>query len=202
MPRAAGQIDLNKNEAILDAAAAVLSERGIAAPIERIAKVAGVSKQTIYNHYGSKTELMRALIHRRASIMTAPLEPAADLADLVARLADFASRMLRPSMNPDAISVIRIVIMSGDEMSDLAQQIYAAGPDLAFRKLTGFIEAADKAGLLSAPDAREAAEFFVGMVTGQRELRRLMRVPARQGPEMIGPVARSAAERFVRAYAP
>jgi TetR/AcrR family transcriptional regulator, mexJK operon transcriptional repressor len=199
MPRAAGQIDLTKNEAILDAAATVLSERGIAAPIERIA---GVSKQTIYNHYGSKTELLRALIHRRAAAMVASLEPAADAEDLRERLTEFAAKLLRPSLSPEAVSVIRIVIMSGEDMADLAKQIYAAGPQMAAQKLAGFLEAADRDGLLSVPDAQEAGEFFAGMVIGHRELRRLLRMPPREGPEKIGAIAQAAADRFVRAYAP
>ena len=73
MPRLAGQIDLAKTEAILDAASEVLGERGLAAPMEAIARRAGVSKQTVYNHYGCKAELIRALVDRRVDSITASL---------------------------------------------------------------------------------------------------------------------------------
>ncbi|HEY9219927.1 MAG TPA: helix-turn-helix domain-containing protein, partial [Phenylobacterium sp.] len=73
MPRVAGQIDLAKNEAILDAASEVLSLRGFTASMDEIARLAGVSKQTIYNHYGGKAELVRALAERRVHEVTAPL---------------------------------------------------------------------------------------------------------------------------------
>lgn len=66
MPRVAGQIDVLKNEAILDAAIEVMSEQGLGAPLAEIARRACVSKQTIYNHYGSKAELARAMSERRA----------------------------------------------------------------------------------------------------------------------------------------
>ena len=69
MPRAVGQIDLAKTEAILDAAAEVFGERGTAASMEEIARRACVSKQTIYNHFGSKPELIRALVDRRVEEM-------------------------------------------------------------------------------------------------------------------------------------
>ena len=79
MPRLAGQIDQAKGQAILDAAIEVLAERGLGASMEEIARRAGVSKQTIYNHYGSKAELIRALVDRRVADITAPLEmPGAD----------------------------------------------------------------------------------------------------------------------------
>src|ERR1700749_3598230 len=74
MPRLAGQIDRTKNEAILEAASVVLFERGLAAPLDEVARRAGVSKQTIYNHYGSKADLIAALIERRVTQATAPLE--------------------------------------------------------------------------------------------------------------------------------
>ena len=76
MPRALGQIDARKHSAILNAAAEVLAERGVNAPVEEIARRAGVSKQTIYNHYGSKTELVRILVERRRHQVTATLDQA------------------------------------------------------------------------------------------------------------------------------
>ena len=42
MPRIVGQIDISKNEAILDAALAVLAERGVSVSMEEIARRAGV----------------------------------------------------------------------------------------------------------------------------------------------------------------
>ena len=76
MPRVPGQIDQAKTEAILDAAVEVIGERGLAAPMEAIARRAGVSKQTVYNHYGSKAELMRALMQRRsASLARSKIRP-------------------------------------------------------------------------------------------------------------------------------
>ena len=70
MPRIAGQIDRAKYEAILEAASDVIFERGLSAPLDEIARRACVSKQTIYNHFGSKVDLMRALIERRAQTIT------------------------------------------------------------------------------------------------------------------------------------
>ena len=65
MPRALGQIDARKSEAIITAAFAVLAERGLSAPLEEVARRANVSKQTVYNHYGSKAQLLQALELKR-----------------------------------------------------------------------------------------------------------------------------------------
>ena len=66
MPRAAGQIDPRKSEAILEAAATLFHELGGAVSMEAIARKAGVSKQTLYNRFASKTELAHALAERRS----------------------------------------------------------------------------------------------------------------------------------------
>jgi AcrR family transcriptional regulator len=71
MPRVAGQIDRAKTEAILEATAEAIYARGLGVSVDEIARRAGVSKQTIYNHYGSKADLIRALIETRAQTITA-----------------------------------------------------------------------------------------------------------------------------------
>ncbi len=73
MPRLAGQIGVAKNEAILDAAVEGLAARGLLASMEEIARRAGVSKQTIYNHFGSKAEMVRAIATLLVGELTAPL---------------------------------------------------------------------------------------------------------------------------------
>ena len=72
MARALGQVDERKGEAILDAARDVFAEKGPAATMEEIARRAGVSKQTLYNRFGSKLEIGRALAARRSEAVTAP----------------------------------------------------------------------------------------------------------------------------------
>ena len=48
----------------------------------------------------------------------------------------------------------------------------------------------------------QAAEFFSGMVMGHSQLRSLLRLPSDKTQEQFGRLAREAAERFMRAYAP
>src|SRR5687767_5480509 len=99
MARVTGQIDVVKSEAILDAALDVLVERGVSAPMEEIARRAGVSKQTIYNHYGSKADLVRALASRRVHEMVAPLETDEGMADPEQALAEFARVLMGKLLN-------------------------------------------------------------------------------------------------------
>ena len=53
-----------------------------------------VSKQTIYNHYHSKTELIRILVERRRSLVTATLDEAPSDQPVEVTLARYAAAIL------------------------------------------------------------------------------------------------------------
>lgn len=202
MPRAAGQIDLAKNEAILEAATTVLAERGLSAPMSAIARRAGVSKQTIYNHYGAKTDLLRALVARRVAAVTAPLRSPEAHSDPLETLAVFARILINVVREPRGYFLMRLTIQSAAEMPDLAREVYEAGPRAAHRQLAAFLEAETKAGRLAVPDPIAGAEVFAGMTIGHKQIRILMGLPVDLDEAAVERVAREIAGRFVRAYAP
>lgn len=200
MPRVAGQIDLSKNEAILDAAVEVLAERGVSAPMEEIARRAGVSKQTIYNHYGSKAELVRALCERRVHEMAAPLETPGAAEQPAEALAEFARVLLGALFTTRYATMMRTAIANAAEMPEVAQAMYEAGPRASRRRLADFLQLETDAGRLACPDAMEAAEFFAGMVVSSRQTAYLLGVPMAITEAEIDRIAREAAARFMRAY--
>ncbi len=201
MARVTGQIDLSKNEAILDAAIAVLGERGISAPMEAIARHAGVSKQTIYNHYGSKAELVRALALRRVHEMTAALETPEGLDDPAQALAEFARILLGAVLRPGGLNLYRMAMISAFDMPDIARAMFEAGPKESRAGLARFLALETEAGRLACPDPRQAAEFFAGMVIGSHQSAALLGMPVDMTEAKIDALAREAAARFLKAYA-
>lgn len=202
MPRVAGQIDVAKSEAILDAAVEVIGERGLAAPMEAIAKRAGVSKQTVYNHYGSKAELMRALMNRRVEAITASLREPGAIENPTEALEAYARSVLEAVITSKRYSMLRVIMLGAGEMPDLAQEVFEAGPLSARRRLAAFLETETRLGRMKVEDFDQAAEFFSGMVIGHSQLRSLLRLPSDKTAEQYGRLAREAAVRFMRAYAP
>lgn len=199
MPRVAGQVDPAKTEAILDAASAVLAERGLSASIEEIARRAGVSKQTIYNRYRCKTDLVRALVERKVESMTAPLRTAGAAEHAEEALAGYA-RTLLETVGKNR-SILRLTIQSAEEMPDLGRIVFEAGPLRSRQELATFLRTETAAGRLDVDDPMQAAEFFAGMVVGQRQTRALLGLGSNP-PDEIDRIARAAARRFLRAYAP
>ena len=199
MPRIAGQIDRAKNEAILDAASDVVFERGLAAPLDEIARRAGVSKQTIYNHYGSKAELVRALIERRVQQVGAPLEVPGAEAFPEEALAAYARKLLETLTIDRGIALLRLLIAAAPSDPELASAVLPGGARGTRATLAAFLERETLAGRIAAPDPGEAADFFAGMVVSHHQLQGLLGLPQELTPARIERIAREAARRFTAA---
>lgn len=202
MPRVPGQIDVAKTEAILDAAVEVIGERGLSAPMEEIARRAGVSKQTVYNHYGSKAELMRALMNRRVEAITASLREPGAIENPTEALEAYARSVLETVITSKSYSMMRVIMLGSGEMPDVAKEVFEAGPLSARKQLAAFLKTETELGRMKVENFDQAAEFFSGMVMGHSQLRSLLRLPSDKTPDEYGRLAREAAIRFMRAYAP
>ena len=195
MSRVAGQIDESKTEAILEAAHALFSEKGAMVTMEQIARMAGVSRQTLYNRFSSKVEIGRALAARRSDAITAPLRTGGDPETVLTAI---AASLLEKICGKDMRGSMRGVALMTPEAPELAEAIYRAGPGESLRRLSAWLAEQDARGLLAVPDPDAAAEMFSGMVLGHGHLRGILGLahPAFD----IDARARETARRFMRAY--
>lgn len=200
MARVAGQIDVSKNEAILDAALEVMAERGLMASMEEIARRAGVSKQTIYNHYGSKAELARAMAERRAHEIGQALDEPGAVDRPEETLAAYARSLLTVMLQPRGLAIYRMAMASATAMPEVSRAIYEAGPRASRRHLADFLRLENAAGRLSCPDPLQAAEFFGGMVLNRYQTAALLGMEISLAEDEIAQVAEEATARFMRAY--
>ena len=199
MPRIAGQVDLAKSEAMLDAASQVIAERGITAPVEAIAKRAGVSKQTLYNRYGGKAGLIQALIRRRIDTLTAPLADGVDGAGPEAVLAAFARDVMTAMLAPASLAMTRVAIQGAVEMPGIAEAVLGGGARVSRARLADYLRAESAAGRLDVQNPAEAADFFSGMV-GAWQMPALLGAPIAADEATLERLSREIARRFVRAY--
>lgn len=197
MARVRGQVDETKTEAILDAAMALYAEKGGAASMEAIARRAGVSRQTLYNRFPTRVDIVRALASRRSDAISAPLRSGGEPE---AVLTAMAAALIEKVCGGDARASMRGVALMSPHTPEVALAIYDAGPAEGLRRLTAWLEAQDRAGRLRVPDAAAAAEMFIGMALGHGHLRAVLGVP--HPPFDRDARAREAARRFIRAFAP
>lgn len=155
MPRAVGQIDPRKSEAILEAAQALFSERGLNVSMAEIARQAGVSKQTLYNRFPTKTDIGRALARRRSDAVTAPLRAPGDP---ITVLTGIALAMIERVCTPEKGASLRGVVLMSAETPEVALAVYEGGPAESMRRLSAWLAEQDAAGRLIVrdPDAAVA----------------------------------------------
>ncbi|GAB7080175.1 TetR/AcrR family transcriptional regulator [Megalodesulfovibrio paquesii] len=102
-------------EAILDAAATVFVQEGLAgARVDAIAKAAGVNKATLYYHVGDKTALYEAVVERLFQQAVTTMEAAAISPDPRQRLTSIAHAMARHfQANPGLPRIMAWELASG-----------------------------------------------------------------------------------------
>lgn len=198
MARRQGQVDEKKSAAILDAATTLFADKGLAVTMDEIARIAGVSKQTVYNRFASKLEIAQALANRRSDAIAAPLrgegEPAAVLETLALTLLDKVC-------HPDKVGSMRGVALVSVEAPEIARAVYEAGPRRGVRLLAAWLAEQTRQGRLDVPEPEEAAEMFTGLVLGHGHLRAMLDVP-QIAPDQRSARAREAVRVFLAAYAP
>ncbi len=202
MPRVAGQNDLVKHEAILDAETEAFAERGLTAGVDDIARRACVSKQTIYNHYGSKAELVRAIVARRVREITAPLDVPGAVENPEEALVALGKEMLSGIFTRPSQRLMKLSVISATDMPEIGAVFYEAGPQASRQRLAKFLAEEDMAGRLAIPDPPQAASFFLGMLLGPYQMPSLLCLQDELGPSEVEASAREVARSFMRAYAP
>lgn len=90
--------DARRNrDRVLAAAATVFAERGTSASTEDVAREAGVGVATVFRHFPTKRDLIRALITTRLQTVAADARSALDAPDAGSSFVDFFARTVRAS---------------------------------------------------------------------------------------------------------
>jgi TetR/AcrR family transcriptional repressor of mexJK operon len=192
-----------KRKAIIAAAREAFLRDGYGVSMDAVATAASVSKQTIYNHFGSKEELFKAVVDEVAAQLLAPLaDPQTTSAAPRDALTDFGLTYLRLLLAPSSLALHRIIIAEAPRFPNLTRAIFSSGPDRAITSLAAHLAEADRRGLLRVPDPERSAEQFFGMVNGFSQLRALMLVRSDVDEGCLRQTVDYAVATFIRAHRP
>src|SRR5436190_12912223 len=172
-----------------------------AVSMDAIAREAGVSKATVYAHFGSKEDLFGAVVadvaeQHFAGFTALELDPR----DIEASLTTIARRFLDLVLSPEAIAVNRIIIGEVTRFPALSEVFWQAGPERNRAQIEGFLRRAAAAGSLAIDDIRLAAGQFISLVRGEIHLRHLFGVGNREDPAALAGAAAQAVATFLRAF--
>jgi TetR/AcrR family transcriptional repressor of mexJK operon len=164
-----------KHDLILDAAKRVFLRAGYSASMDLVAAEAGVSKQTVYNHFASKEGLFRAIVDDLASeLLDVLVERVSTRDDPACTLEALARRFLKLLLMPSSLALHRMLVAEAPRFPDLAHEIYIGGAERAVEELATYLEAQSRRGTLAVDNPPLAAEQFFGALRGNLQLRALL----------------------------
>jgi TetR/AcrR family transcriptional repressor of mexJK operon len=193
--------DMGKRAAILEAAKRMFTQHGFdGASMDQIAAEAGVSKLTVYSHFGDKEALFLAAVesHCDLSLPSSLFEPAPDTA-LRDRLMDIAHAFYSMVSAPEAVAGHRMLCSPQMANSGLPKLFWEAGPVRIQGDFATLLERRIAAGELDIADVPRAAAQFFSLLKGEPHACLVFGGPD-PGAEQIRAHLDAAVTMFLRAY--
>lgn len=193
--------DPGKRTAILEAAKQLFVRQGFAGTsVEQIAAAAGVSKLTVYSHFGDKDTLFVEAVKAKCVAQMPDEMFVRPGRDIRASLTDIAEHFHALVSSEDAVALQRVLMTDGRDNPKLCQLFWEAGPARITAGLVRFLDEAVQAGLLDVPDTQLAAEQFLCLLKGSVNMRILLPGICELKDHDDAEHVRSVVDLFLRAY--
>ncbi|GAP66560.1 transcriptional regulator [Mizugakiibacter sediminis] len=197
--------DMEKRAAILAAAKRLFILHGFeGTSMDAVAADAGVSKLTVYSHFGDKDSLFREAVRARCREMLPDevyvVPTGGSIREALLQIARAHARLMT---SPEVIGTWRAILSDCREGNPrMGQMLWEEGPARSQALLEQFLREAAAAGLLDLPDAHRGAVQFMALLKGDLQTRRLFGcVDCAESAEREALAnAEAAVDMFLRAY--
>ena len=173
--------------------------------MDDIARLAGVSKQTIYMHFGDKEHLLFEIVMAIMNDASHPFDDEIHLLgesdDLERDLREHARQQLVVVLQPRPLQLRRLVIAEAVSFPQLGRSFYELGPGRTINELTSVFRRLDQRGLLHVDDPARAASDFNWLIMSE-PINKAMLLGDDEAPEptSIATWADQAVRTFLAAY--
>lgn len=192
----------DKRAAILSAAVTVFLREGFnSAGMDAIAREAGVAKQTVYSHFGSKDTLFTTMLEMMCEHVV-PTHAFDGVISLPPRegLTEFGRIFLGGILSAHAIAVFRVVVAESQRAGELGKMFYDAGPTRVKQTLYRYLERLGGQGALAVDDVPLAADIFLGMLFGPFHIEKVLGIGGPPTTAELERIVLEAVRVFVKAY--
>lgn len=194
--------DAAKRTAILEAAKRLFPRHGFErVSMEAIAAEAGVSKLTVYNHFGDKETLFVEAVKARCRVDVPDDAFALPVRDVRGALTAIAERFYALVSSEEAMSIKNLLAAGGPDHAALRALFWNAGPARIAEGMRGFLDRAVAAGRLDIHDTTVAARQFLCVLDGPVDIRQFAPESVPASPADDAAHIRASVDFFLRAYA-
>lgn len=196
--------DMEKRGAILDAAMQLFAEKGLqGAPIEAIAAASGVSKVTVYAHFGDKAAILEAIVQRETDRLSQELTgDTGGAGQLEDRLTRFGTTLVGMLDEPCHQALDRALSLEAHRNSDIARRFFDAGPGRVRKLLADLLSEAMARGELAPSDPVQSAEDLMSLWLGFGAMQRRFVDCGKSSPPETEATVRRAVQLYLRASLP
>lgn len=194
--------DLGKRAAILDAAKRLFSSHGFdGVSMDQIATGAGVSKLTVYSHFGDKESLFGAAVRAKCEEQ---LPPELFLVGLEGNLREQITAIARAFFalvtSEEAVAMHRMMMVPGTGDSHVRELFWQAGPQRVKEGFAAFLREEVAQGALDIPDVERAASQFLCLLKGELHMQMMCGLCCTLASEDVDAHIAATVDLFLRAY--
>jgi len=197
--------DMEKRAAILEAAKALFIRNAFAGTsMDAVAAEAGVSKLTVYSHFGDKDNLFREVIRARIQdLMPEDTYQYVAEEDIRVTLERIALHHVRLDCDVQNVGTFRAILSDCRQGNPrYGKLLWEEGPDRTNGLMKRLLQQAVDDGKLDIPNPARAAGQFIALIKGELMLRRMFGCDecAHAYAAELEQTARDGVDMFLRAY--
>lgn len=190
-----------KRDNILTAASELFCENGFSATsMDQVAKQAGVSKQTVYSHFGNKDDLFCAAISCRCQNFRMSALSEEMLGDPLEALQTFAKGFMSLIMSKEGLAIHRICTFEAQINPHISQLFYKAGPEPMIAELSQILAKYNQLKLVNIEDCECAAIQFLSLIKGEAMMRLEYNTPKQLSTAELNDYINKSVNLFLRGY--
>jgi TetR/AcrR family transcriptional repressor of mexJK operon len=190
-----------KRAGIMEAATDLFLARGLAATsMDAVAERAGVSKQTVYSHFGGKEDLYGACITKKVASYGFNETELADDVEVKTALLAIGSKFLDLIFDAQVVGMFRVVIGESAAHRGIAELFFENGPGKTIRKVARFMQNQMRRGRLRQDDPEYTAVLFLNMVRAHYQMQLLMAIEPDLDAEARARHLRKVVDQFLTLY--
>lgn len=170
--------------------------------MEMVAKSAGVSRRTVFNHFATKELLLTESVQKVwSSIGISEIANASDaLRDPVATMTRIGDAAASFWLRPDSVAVARMVIRESAKHPEMTEHYVELGKRPVTRSIIQYLERLSQQGSIDIADHDLAAKQFLGLMIEPLVLLRILGLQETHTPEYAAKVVREAVHMFFLRY--
>ncbi|KST67917.1 TetR/AcrR family transcriptional regulator [Mastigocoleus testarum] len=191
-----------KREAIIAAATDLFIERGYdGVSVDAVVRQVGGSKASIYNYFGNKEGLFKAIIENNCQKLLESLQ-SAEVMNLTPRaaLTVLGHQFISVILSPKAVALHQLIVAQSPQFPEMGKMFFEAGPARACEALEKYIKRQQELGKLRKCNTYRAAEQFYSMLYCLNHLRIMLDITPPISDEDAVDLVNDAVDTFMRGH--